>query len=251
MSIQRNKYTRVAAFFDLDGTLIPKPSLECRLFQELLRHRRIPLGNYLRWAAQALRLLPNGLLAVRHGNKVHLTGLNRDLILCYAETVSFFEEAISRVLWHASQGHEIVLLTGTLQELAQLAASALECELEIRDASVPVRIYATRLRTQAGQWTGYLDGEALYGPAKAHLVEALGQFERIDLQQSYGYGDDFEDHHFLHLVAHSNAVNPDSELAAVANRNHWPIFRWNHRKTTLSERNLYCQSGIQTMENRV
>ena len=49
---------RIAAFFDLDGTLIPDPSLERRFFSQLRRNHAIPLTNYLRWGAEALRLLP-------------------------------------------------------------------------------------------------------------------------------------------------------------------------------------------------
>ena len=66
---------RVAAFFDLDGTLLPLPSMEQRLFR-MLRHRReIPFMNYLLWLQEALKVLPRGIRAVTHANKMYLRGV--------------------------------------------------------------------------------------------------------------------------------------------------------------------------------
>lgn len=250
MTLGSESSGRGAAFFDLDGTLIPKASLEWRFFRELQRNARIALTNYFRWGTEALRLLPQGLSAAKHRNKRYLSGLNRDALLAYAGPVSFFDEAISRVAWHATEGHQIILLTGTLQELAELAASALECELELRGVYVAIQIYGTRLAVTDGRWTGDPEGEVLYGAAKARLLQTVAKFERIDLQQCYGYGNDFEDRYFLSLLGHANAVNPSSELTALANRNNWSICRWSQQKRTLSRQNLCCESGIQSTEKQ-
>src|SRR4029077_10693445 len=45
----REMVGRVAAFFDLDGTLILRPSLERRFFAELRQRRAIPMRNYFLW----------------------------------------------------------------------------------------------------------------------------------------------------------------------------------------------------------
>ena len=66
---------QIGAFFDVDGTLVPGPSLERRLFSGLRRCGAIPLSNYLRWAWSALGLLPRGLAMVRNGNKQYLCGV--------------------------------------------------------------------------------------------------------------------------------------------------------------------------------
>jgi phosphoserine phosphatase len=250
MTLRLESGGRIAAFFDLDGTLIPKPSLEWRFFRELRGNGRIPLMNYFRWGTEALRLLPQGVLAAKHRNKKYLSGLNCDVPQAYAGAVPFFDEAIARVAWHAFSGHEIVLLTGTLQELAQLAVSALECELELQSVYVSIQIYATRLSVRGGQWTGAPEGEVLYGAAKARLLQKLAKIRRIHLQQSYGYGDDFEDRYFLDLLGHVNAVNPGSELASLANRKTWTICRWSQQKRASSGRNLCCHPGIQSVEKR-
>src|SRR5260370_42188624 len=65
---------RVAAFFDLDGTLIGGPSLERRFVGELRYRRAIPLRNYFLWLGRAALLAPRGMQMMRHANKVDLRG---------------------------------------------------------------------------------------------------------------------------------------------------------------------------------
>jgi phosphoserine phosphatase len=216
----------VAAFFDLDGTLIPEPSLERRFFRELRRNGWIPPMNYLRWCSEALRLLPKGLSAVRYSNKRYLKGLCLDCSFRHGGTISFFDEGIARVGRHAELGHAIVLLTGTLETLAGLAASSLECELEGRGLQVRVHICATQLEEENGRWTGAIVGEALCGQEKARRIENFAKDRGIDLRRSYGYANDQTDRFFLLSVGHPHAVNPDRKLEALARKDNWPIWRW-------------------------
>jgi len=243
-----NGRSRIAAFFDLDGTLIPEPSLESRFFNELRKSGVIPFTNYLRWGVEALRLLPRGLLAVEHGNKRYLTGIYRDLVFRYVEAISFFEEGIARVVWHARQSHEIVLVSGTLEALARLAATALECELEARGVQVRARICATCQREERGQWTGYLAGEVIYGPAKARALEALANEQGFDLRQCYAYGNSVLDRHLLCAVGNSHAVNPGKRLAALANEKDWRIFDWHLTRQLVSKQTPYLPKEIHDSE---
>lgn len=66
---------RIAAFFDLDGTLLPAPSLERRFFRALRYHHKIRLENFLAWLAEAVRLAPKGILAIKQANKMYLRGV--------------------------------------------------------------------------------------------------------------------------------------------------------------------------------
>src|SRR5215469_16320888 len=110
-----------AAFFDMDGTLVEKPSLERRFFRALRHEGKIPLRNYLAWLAEVARLAPNGLTYVLQGNKAYLrgirsTGLRANRAACDAP---FFPEAVECVRRHAMNGERIVLVTGTLEFLAE------------------------------------------------------------------------------------------------------------------------------------
>ncbi|MGB7728937.1 MAG: haloacid dehalogenase-like hydrolase [Candidatus Acidiferrum sp.] len=228
---------RIAAIFDLDGTLIPEPSLEWRFSRELRRNKKILAANYLCWAVEALRLLSAGLLAVQHGNRRYLTGIYRDLAFRYVESISFFSEGIARVAWHARQGHEIVLLSGTLEPLAHLAAIALEYELEVCGVQVRPRVCATRLAEKRDRWTGYVVGEVLYGAAKVRALAALAAQEGIDLRQSHAYGNSLLDRYVLCTVGHAHAVNPSKGLEALANEKHWPVWHWRLDKQIDSPQN--------------
>jgi phosphoserine phosphatase len=240
----------VAAFFDLDGTLIPEPSLETRFFSTLREQGAIPTSNYLYWLVEALCLLPDGLLAVQHANKRYLTGLNSDLALEHVDSVTFFEEGIERVAWHARQFHPIVLVTGTLHPLAQLAAAALECELEARGLAIHVHILATRIKESRGYWTGSLAGEALYGAGKARAVVALAKERDWNLSQCHGYGNAVLDRDFLCAVGHGHAVNPGRDLAAVANEKDWPIWHWHQEKKLVPRTSSKCVSEIHSLEGQ-
>jgi phosphoserine phosphatase len=221
---------RIAAIFDLDGTLLPEPSLERRFFRELRYNRKIPLTNYLRWSMQTLRLLPQGLVAVQHANKRYLANVSTTLLYRHFDSIAFFEEGVARVAWHAQQKHEIVLLSGTLEPLARLAASALECELEARGLRIQPWVCATQLAEKRGRWTGHLQGEAITGPAKARAMQTLAQQARLNLRESHAYANSALDRHVLCAVGHAHAVNPGKALAALANEQNWPIWHWHIEK---------------------
>src|SRR5258707_13667801 len=109
MSGATEQERRVAAFFDIDGTLVPEPSLERRLFRELRRTHAMPSMNYARWGMEAVRLLPRGLTAIAHGNKSYLRGLREEQILEVVEPIAFFEEGVGGGEWHGGGGHGICL----------------------------------------------------------------------------------------------------------------------------------------------
>jgi HAD superfamily hydrolase (TIGR01490 family) len=221
---------QVAAFFDLDGTLVPAPSLERRMFHTLRRGAEIPWTNYLRWGAEALRLLPNSVFAIAHGNKKHLHGLRPEQLLEAMETIAFFEQGVARVEWHARQGHEIVLVSGTLKPLARLAATALECELEARGIEREILVSATRLEERGGVFTGRVTGEANFGEAKRTSVGNVARAMQFNLRESHAYGNSVRDIPMLEAVGRAHAVNPGTELARAANQLDWMIWHWYHEK---------------------
>jgi HAD superfamily hydrolase (TIGR01490 family) len=220
----------VAAFFDIDGTLVPEPSLERRLFRKLKWRGAIRWTNYARWTMEAVRLLPRGLTAIAHENKSYLRGLRAEQILGAADPVWFFEEGVARVEWHARRGEEIVLVTGMVKPLARMVAMALECELEARGMERDVLVSATRLEERDGRFTGKVLGEANYGEAKKRAMEVLARAMQINLRESHAYGNSLLDRPMLDAVGHGHAVNPGRELAQTANMRDWAIWHWHQEK---------------------
>src|SRR5438552_18481254 len=144
----------IAAFLDLDGTLMPLPSLERRFFRILRYRKEIPIRNYFLWLREGMRLLTRGISAILQANKIYLRGVHildecgeRDGHVSswhkgghQAEgqasapprcnprlpVPAFFSQAVENAAWHAKRGHEIGAGRGSLEPLPREAARALE-----------------------------------------------------------------------------------------------------------------------------
>ncbi len=260
----KDESSGVAAFFDLDGTLVSVPSLERRLFRTLRYRKLIPPKNYLLWLKETMRLIPRGLNAILQANKMYLCGVqiidergegDRSVSSWHkgghqAEgqasapprrnprlpVPTFFPQAIETVAWHVKQGHEIVLISGTLEPLAREAARALETELGARGITVTIRVIATRLEEKDGRWTGRVLGEAMFGEVKARAAKRLAEELRLDLGRCYAYGDSLNDRRLMEVAGRPAAVNPSNDLASIARTRRWPILSWGGKKTPTQER---------------
>ncbi|MGB6685190.1 MAG: HAD-IB family phosphatase, partial [Candidatus Acidiferrum sp.] len=221
------KSAGVAAFFDLDGTLMCLPSLERRFFSMLRYRGLVGIRNCFSWLREAARLLPRGVGQIMHGNKMHLRGVHTEEVLSGAAIpvrrfaddlevrraekieerkrqtrlpVPLFAQAIERVAWHAEHGHLIVIVSGTLECLAEEAARELEARLGARDLAGTIRVCATRLETVDGRWTGRVVGEAMFGEAKARAIRGIAAEADLDLSRCFAYGDSASDKWMLECV---------------------------------------------------
>ena len=234
----QTKVRAVAAFFDLDGTLVAEPSLERRFWRALHSSGRIPLGNYMAWIAEMLRRLPQERTVAVQSNKKYLRGIapaepaRQDAAEWGAAEVMamqafrFFPEGVERVARHARQGDTIVLVTGTLEPLAVRAAAALRKKLKARGCDAVVHVCATRLEEVCGRWSGKLLGEAMAGEAKARAAERLAKQWKLELALCSAYGNSVQDRWLLGSAGHAFAVNPSRGLRRLARRYGWEVLRW-------------------------
>ncbi len=74
-----------------------------------------------------------------------------------------------------------------------------------------------------GRYTGRLVGELMHHEAKAQAVRALADREGLDLTRCTAYSDSSNDLPMLSLVGTAVAVNPDTELKAVARSRGWVV----------------------------
>jgi phosphoserine phosphatase len=231
--------TRIAAFFDLDGTLLPLPSLERRLFRALRARHAIPASNYLRWLTQSIASGPRGARMV-HANKTYLRNVSLEECSDAANSMgtlacadfkvaagqpaiakphplpAFFPVAIKRAAWHARQGHAIVFVSGTLEFLAKQAALALLLRLLVRGITTPIAVCATHLEQDGQRYSGQIRGEAIFGEAKVRAMHDMAAKNDFDLSRSYAYADGTQDRWMLGAVGQPFAVNPTHELERIA-----------------------------------
>jgi HAD superfamily hydrolase (TIGR01490 family) len=221
------------AFFDVDGTLLAKPSLERRFFRDLRWRGRVPATNYLRWIVETIRL---GLRDVRRsaqGNKMYLRGISPEILRSRSTSpgralAAFFPSAIQCVWWHALRGDSIVLVSGTLAPLAEIAKFALERELVWRGLEVNVFVLATQLEIRDGRWTGRVAGAAMFGEEKAVAIKRFARAQGIALAQCSAYGDSSSDRWMLASVGHPFAINPTRRLRRTARLHGWQMLAWTH-----------------------
>jgi HAD superfamily phosphoserine phosphatase-like hydrolase len=258
--MRRVAENRVAAFFDLDGTILPTPSLEMRFVRILRDAGLIGLRNGLRWCGEALRLAPRGIQRIAYGNKMYLHGVRAAEVGCgeladpqkwleldaarsadgfsrQAMAVAilrscqrdFFPKALERMFWHAEREHSLVIVSGTLEPLAKLAALGLQIAFARRGMPASPQVCATRLEVADDKWTGRIVGEAVVGEAKGRAVRRFAALHGIELSGCFAYGDSVHDRWMLEAAGRPAAVNPSDDLARTARRNGWPIIRWQER----------------------
>ncbi len=215
---------RVAAFFDVDHTLIEINSARAWL-KHLWETGQISALGVLRsfWWLALYRV---GRLDYDSMTKVLMKDYaGRSVAELEAEVGSWFQTAIVPTICvqartaleeHRAKGHILVLLTsGTtfsirpLQRLLGLE-HALCTELEERD----------------GRLTGQCVGIACYGAGKVTHAERFAAQHDIDLSRSYFYTDSISDLPMLERVGEPRVINPDRILARMAQSRGWGIQRW-------------------------
>jgi alcohol-forming fatty acyl-CoA reductase len=226
---------RIAAVFDIDGTLLPAPSLELRLLADLALARKFRLraiGVWLRsLLSDVLRISRDGAdiserAHMLHQNKMYLQGVRNEIVDAWIvrefSELEFFPEALAMIGWHRRCEHAIVLVSGTLAPLARAVGTLLAGHAEIF-------VKATELECDDEQWTGRVVGEAICGPAKKRALERLAAENNFDLSRSYAFADSWNDRWLLGSVGHPIAVNAGPRLAQLARKSGWPLVNWNGR----------------------
>jgi putative phosphoserine phosphatase/1-acylglycerol-3-phosphate O-acyltransferase len=213
---------KIGAFFDLDGTLLPKPSLEWRFLGHLLARDEITSAAVIRWLGNWAKTLLRNPRAAVDGNKSYLGGLRESLASDWANSLGpgspqMFSEGLARLSWHIAQQHQLFFVSGTLGFLARAIA---------RNLPGHIGVIATELEVCGGYWTGRLAGEHMSGKAKCGAVRALADRGGLRLDLSYAYGDQIADLPMLEAVGHPFAVNPAARLWGIARKRGWPVFNW-------------------------
>lgn len=216
----------VAAFFDVDNTLLRGASL-FHLARGLYRRQFFNRRQISRFASQQLRFRLIGredrdmMAAAQAAGLAFVAGHRVDELVTLGEEI--FDEVIAHkiwpgtrdlVEWHLEAGARVWLVTATPVEVAQVIAKRLGLTGALGTVS----------ETVDGVYTGRLVGQPLHGIAKAEAVRALAEREGLDLSACSAYSDSSNDLPMLSLVGHPCAINPDRGLEAWARAHGWPIY---------------------------
>ena len=216
---------RVAAFFDVDNTLIQGASI-ILLARGLAKHKFFTARDLagLAWSQAKFRISGE--------ENAGDVAAGRDKALSFvegrtvAELTALSEEVVdtsmldrvwpgtrSLVQQHLDAGEQVWLVTATPVMLARVIATRLGLSGAL----------GTVAEEEDGVYTGRLKGDILHGPGKAHAISALAEAEGFDLSACYAYSDSFNDMPMLTMVGNPVAINPDSRLRKYASENGWEI----------------------------
>ncbi|MFI2754447.1 HAD family hydrolase [Cellulomonas sp. P22] len=222
---------RVAAFFDVDNTIIRGASA-FHLAVGLYRRGFFRKWDILTFAAHQSRYLMFG-ENKKQIDQVRERGLEIMAGHSVAEVAAIAEDVYDEVLClriypgtqklldeHIAAGHQVWLVTATPVEIGELLARRLGVTGAI----------GTVAEHRNGFYTGRLVGDMLHGKAKASAVQAIAARDGIDLSQSYAYGDSTHDVPILSQVGNPCAINPDARLRRHAREVGWPIREFRGRR---------------------
>ncbi len=211
-----------AAFFDLDGTLLPDTSCDRELVSALRRSGRLPTRAIVRGVSYSLRAARRGAAAM-WGVRGYLQGWPDDEFARFCRTVAHdcilprsTPEGLRRLQWHRESGHVIVLMTGAPRQVAEPLGDVLGADVVI----------AGSLAADANGLTGWLLTPTPRGHEKARLIQQLAADDHLSLEQSWAYANSANDIPHMALTGHPVAVNPGPLLARLAPRQGWPVLWW-------------------------
>ena len=222
---------KVAAFFDVDNTLV------CGSTSILFGKVAFTGGSIKR--RDIWRFMWEHVMYTRRGEKNSKMAdfKDRALMLTKGHSVEELQGLIDQVyrdeikprLWprslerlkhHLEQGHEVWLVSAAPVELAQAIADDLGATGAL----------GTIVGHDGNVLTGELVGAPLHGKAKRRAIKALAKERGISLRKSWAYSDSVNDLPMLSAVGNQVAVNPDAQLRRYAVAAGWEILRQRRRE---------------------
>lgn len=208
------------AVFDIDGTLVAGPSTEKRFFWRLFRRGLLGPRRLAAFLFFNLRWLHRYGRHVAKKNKAYLAGM--DLGRLQAEAADFVAAevmpalhgpAVARLRRHVAAGETVVLLSGTLQPIADELARRLGADEAI----------ASLCDRRDGRLTSGPPVRHPFGDAKRGFLDDLCRRYGRQPEEVAAYGDSGHDLVLLQAVGRPVAVRPDKALTAAALQRGWEI----------------------------
>lgn len=222
------KGKQIAAFFDLDGTLVAG-------FTALV-HSKHRLRSREVKAAEALRLVATAL-----DFKLGRTGFD-ELIISSAKALAgqreadldtvgekIFRAEIADLLYpqtralvraHQDRGHTVVLCS---------SATSMQVEPVARYLGIQHVVCNRYVKGEDDRLTGEVVSPIIWGEGKATAAQRFALEHGLDLAPAYFYADGDEDVALMHMVGNPRPTNPGPHLTKVATKRGWPITRYTSR----------------------
>jgi putative phosphoserine phosphatase / 1-acylglycerol-3-phosphate O-acyltransferase len=232
--LEGEKGPDIAAFFDLDRTLISGFSAgnfaKSRILSGKITSKEV-ISQFAGAISYAQNTKNFAKMAAISAQGVE--GVDEQVFIDLGEEVyknsladTIYPEARALVAAHIAAGHTVCIVS---------AATSYQVNPIARDLGMNI-VECTRLEVVDGKFTGKIIEPACWGEAKAVAGRKLAEELNLNLRKSYFYTDSIEDLPLLELVGNPRPVNPDIKLSALAFKNDWTVKRFgNHHNSTIEK----------------
>jgi HAD superfamily hydrolase (TIGR01490 family) len=218
---------KVAAFFDVDGTLLRGDIVRYYAF---FRRRRLEALPKILWTMGLVLRAPLLMLQDRISREwfakkfyrgyrsISPEELEEAACALFEEEMrgQFYAQALTCVKRHLVEGHQVVLISGSIRHIVEQVAQYVDA----------TAVLCVDLELAEKRFTGQLTGTPLTGQHKARSLRRFARDNGIDLNASFAYADSADDIPMLEQVGTAAAINPDRRLLAVARNRGWKIRSW-------------------------
>jgi HAD superfamily hydrolase (TIGR01490 family) len=216
--------SRVAAFFDMDRTLL-RCNTGTRWVRFLRRRGEMSAWKMVRAMAWIARYKLS-LLDLEEVTRIAARDARGDVEAeTRAKALAFFHsevvqdvspQAREALEHHRREGHLLAILSSSSPYVTEPLAEHLGIE----------HVLCTRLHVENGRFVGTHVPPACAGSGKVHWAERFAAERDVDLGASYFYTDSYSDLPMLLRVGEPRVVNPDARLLRHARRVGWSTAEW-------------------------
>ena len=206
--------SRIAAFFDIDGTIY-REGLITEVFKKIIKYELVDKEKwenevrpaYISWDKRQgdydtylLKMVDIYMEAIIGTGEEHIKHIARKVIEQKGDRVYTFTR--ERIKWHKNQGHIVIAISGSPIEL-------------VKEMSEKYHMDDYRGTIYEVDENGKYNGEVIPmwdSNSKKKAINELVEKYNIDLNNSYAYGDTSSDYTMFKSVSCPFAINPTKEL---------------------------------------
>lgn len=206
---------RIAAFFDIDGTIY-RDSLVTELYKKLLKYEIIPKEEYFKQVKEPRLAWENRQLsyeeyleALTENFSTTIKGLTKNQIEFVTNQVmklssdKVYTYTRDKINEHKKQGHMVIFISGSPDFIVERMGEKYGANLAIGSGyEFKKDLFTGKIKPM---WTSR---------AKNKKINELVEEFNIDLEKSFAYGDTNGDALMLSKVGNPIAINPNKELLA-------------------------------------
>ncbi|MGV9794983.1 HAD family hydrolase [Gordonia sp. ABSL49_1] len=214
---------RIAAFFDLDKTVIAKSSALAfsRPFYDggLINRRSVLKSSYAHFVFlltaadhdQVEQLRRHVMDMCRGWDVDQVSAIVRETLDEVVQPL-VFAEAADLIADHHRRGHDVVLVSASGREVVEPIGELVGAD----------HVRASRMKVVDGRYSGELEFYC-HGEEKAVAMNEMADTYGYRLADCYAYSDSITDLPMLAAVGHPVAVNPDRALRKHATEHGWGV----------------------------